>query len=163
MINSDTRFVCRNINDFQPVNFSEFRRFGHCRSRHARQFRIQAEIILERNRSQRLVFRLNFNVFFGFQSLMQTVGITSAFHHAAGKFVNDDNLAVADNVIDVALKKFMRFQRLIDIMNDRRVNRVVHRAAKQSRFLQQFFHMQSSRFGQGYRALFFVLFIIFRF
>ena len=36
---------------------------------------------------------------------MQAIGITATFHHAAGEFVNDDDLTVADDIVDVALEE----------------------------------------------------------
>ena len=161
IVNTGDGAVRRDVNDVQVVDFAEFRRFGHCRARHARQLRIQAEVVLERNRRQCLVFGLDFDVFLGFQSLVQAVGIAASFHHAACEFVNDDDLSVADDIIDIALKKLVRFQRLIDIVNDGRVDGVVHRALNQARFLQQFLHVKRARFRQGHRALFFVLFVMF--
>ena len=57
-----------------------------------------------------------------------------------------DNLTVADDVIHVALEKSMGFQRLIDIVDDRCVDGVVHSACDQSGFVQQFFHIQRAAF-----------------
>ena len=48
---------------------------------------------------------------------MQTIGITTPFHHTAGKFVNNHNLAVFDNIIDITDMHFVCAQRLIDVMN----------------------------------------------
>ena len=58
-------------------------------------------------------------MFLGFQRLMQTFGIAPAFHHAAGEFVDDDDLVVLDDIIDVAGEKLVRAQRLIDVMHER--------------------------------------------
>ena len=33
---------------------------------------------------------------------MQTIGIAPAFHHAAGEFVNNDDLVLPDNVFNIA-------------------------------------------------------------
>jgi hypothetical protein len=43
-------------------------------------------------------------MFFRLQRLVQAFGIAPARHHATGELVNDDDLAVADDVILVALE-----------------------------------------------------------
>ncbi len=69
--------VCRNFNNAQTVDFGEFFRFGHRCTRHARQLVIETEIILERNRRQRDVLRLDRAVFFCLNRLMQPVRQTA--------------------------------------------------------------------------------------
>ena len=48
------------------------------------------------------------HVLLGFERLMQPFRIAPARHHAAGKFVDDHDLAVADDIVLVALEQFMR-------------------------------------------------------
>ena len=57
-------------------------------------------------------------LFLGLQRLVQAFGIAAAFHHAAGEFVDDDDLVVLDDVILVLLEQLVRLQRLIDVMDD---------------------------------------------
>ena len=59
---------------------------------------------------------------------MQALGIAPARHHASGELVDDDDLAVADDVVLVALEELVGAQRLIDVMDERRVGRLVERA-----------------------------------
>ena len=66
-------------------------------------------------------------MFFGFERLMQAFGITPARHHAARELIDDHDFVVADNIVLVALKQFVRAQRLIDVMDDRHIARVVER------------------------------------
>jgi len=80
----------------------QFVGFGQRRTGHAGEFFVHPEIILEGDRGQRLVFRLNLDMLLGFQRLVQAFGIAAALHHAAGEFVDDDDLVVAD---DVALSR----------------------------------------------------------
>ena len=55
--------------------------------------------------------------FLGFQRLVQAFGIAAAFHHAAGEFVDDDDLAVPDDVVPVSLEQLVGLQRLVDVMD----------------------------------------------
>jgi hypothetical protein len=117
--------IGRNLDDFELVDVEQLVGFGQRRTGHASEFLVHPKIVLERDRGQRLVFRLNLDVLLGFQRLMQTFRIAAALHHAAGEFVDDDDFVVADDVILVALKQRMRAQRLIDVMDHRDVLDVV--------------------------------------
>ena len=61
----------------------------------------------------------------GLERLMQPFGIAAARHHAAGEFVDDDDLAVAHDVVLVALEQLVRAQALIDVVDGRDVLDVV--------------------------------------
>ena len=91
---------------------------GRGRAGHAAQFRVHAEIILEGDGGECLVFRLDIHRFLGFHRLVQTVRPAAAIHHAAGELVDDDDLAILDDVIDVAAEHHVRTQRLIDMVHD---------------------------------------------
>src|SRR6185295_1618754 len=67
--------VGRDFNDFELVDVEQFVCFGQRRSGHARELFVHAEIVLERNRGQRLVFRLDLDVLLGFERLVQAFGI----------------------------------------------------------------------------------------
>ncbi len=103
--------VGRDLDHFQLVDVLEFRGFGHGGAGHAGQFRIEAEIVLEGDRGQGLVLVLDRDAFLGFERLMQAFRIAAAVHHAAGEFVDDDDLVVLDDVIDIPREQLMRAQR----------------------------------------------------
>jgi len=67
-----------NDGDVQIVNLAELRRFRFGRAGHTREFLVHAEIILEGNRRERLVFALDLHAFLGFHGLVQTVGPAAA-------------------------------------------------------------------------------------
>ena len=92
--------------------------FGRGGARHPRQFGIHAEIILESDGCQRLVFRLNIDAFFGFDCLVQAIGPATPVHHAPCKFVDDDDLAILDDVINVAFEHHIGFKCLIKMVDD---------------------------------------------
>ena len=67
----------------------------------------------------------------GFQRLVQAFRIAAARHHAAGELVDDDDLAVADDVVLVLLEQPVRLQRVVDVVDDGDVLDVVERLALQ--------------------------------
>ena len=142
------RHVRRHVDDFETVNLGEFCSLRHGGARHAGQFRVEAEIVLEGDRGERLILCLHFDAFFGFQRLVQSVRIPAAFHHAAGKLVDDDDFTVFDDVIGVAAKKRMCTQRLVRVMDDGDVLDVVERTALQDAgVVKQVFDALRALFG----------------
>ena len=71
VIDADHGQVRRNLDDVQRINVLEFFFFRFRRTGHARQLGIHTEIILEGDGGQRFVFALHFDVFLGFNGLMQ--------------------------------------------------------------------------------------------
>ena len=72
-----------------------------------------------------MVFRLDLDAFLGLNRLVQTVRPAPAIHHAAGKFVNDHDLVVLDDVVIVAAEHVHRLHRLIEVVDDLRVFDIV--------------------------------------
>ena len=107
VVDADHRHVGRNFQHFEIVNVLEFVGLGRRRAGHAGKLLVHPEVVLEGDRGQRLVFRLDRLVLFGFERLMQAFGIAAARHHAAGKFVDDDDFAVAHDVVFVALEQLV--------------------------------------------------------
>src|SRR5262249_31254799 len=84
-------------------------------------------------------------------------GITPAGHLAAGYFVNDDAFSIAHDVVLVALKKLVRAERLIDVMNDGNVFHVVKRVSLElTGIAQPLLKPLHPRFGQRDGSLFFI-------
>jgi len=99
----DHRFMGWYNNHFQSVNLLKFKGFGICRTRHAGQFVIQSEIILEGNRGNGLVFMLNLHPFLGLYSLMQAIRPASSGHGSASEFIDNDHLVILDDIVDILL------------------------------------------------------------
>jgi hypothetical protein len=76
-------------------------------------------------------------VLLGLERLVQAFRIAPARHHAAGELVDDDDLAVADDVVLVALEQLVRAQRLVDVVDDGDVLDVVERLALEQPGLAQ--------------------------
>ena len=58
-----------------------------------------------------MVLLLNLHAFLGFDGLMQTVGPTATGHKAPRKLVDNDNLAVLNHVVLIAMEKRMSAKR----------------------------------------------------
>ena len=79
---------------------------------------------------------------------MQTIAPPAPGHLASGELVDDDDFAILQHVVAVALVEHVRAQRLLDVVVDFDVHRVVHVAA-----VQQTFHLVDALFGQRNSAV----------
>ena len=77
---------------------------------------IEAEVVLEGDGRQRLVFLADVDAFLGFDGLVQTVGPAAAGHQAAGEGVDDDDFAVLHHVVHVALVESVGLDRGFDVV-----------------------------------------------
>ena len=128
--------------------------FRQRRAGHAGELLVHAEVVLERDRGERLVLGLDRLVLLGLERLVQAFRIAAARHHAAGELVDDDDLAVADDVVLVALEQLVRAQRLVDVVHGRDVLDVVERIAlEQIVGAQHLLHLLHARFGEHDGAL----------
>ena len=109
----------------EPVDLAELGGLGRRRAGHAGELRVEAEVVLEGDRGQRLVLGLDRHAFLGLERLVQPVRVAPALHHPAGELVDDDDLAVLDDVVDVAAEQLVRAQRLVDVVDERDVLDVV--------------------------------------
>ena len=107
--------------------------------------------------AKRHILGLDGHPFLRLERLVQPLGIAPAGHHPPSKLVDDHDFVVADNVILVALEELVSAQRLIDVMDERRIGRLVERT-----FLhhvgraQQGFGVLVAPFGEIDGALFLV-------
>ncbi len=99
---------------------------------HAAELGVLAEIVLEGDGGERLVLALDFHAFLGFHGLVEPVAPAPARHQAAGELVDDDDQAVLDHVFDVAPVVRVGAQRLLHVMQQRHVDRVVEAAGLQA-------------------------------
>src|SRR5712671_5185779 len=130
-----------NHDDVEVVNLAKFGGFGFRCAGHAGKLFVHAEIILEGDGGERLIFALDLDAFFGFHGLVEPVGPTAARHLAAGKFIDDDDFAVFVDVIDVGFVERMRTQRLVDVVHRVDIGGVGHigQTQKALAFVEAFF------------------------
>ena len=130
---ADHRPVRRDHHDLEAVDLLELVGLGVGRAGHARELLVQAEVVLEGDRGDRLVLLAHAHAFLGLDRLVQAIGPAPARHRAAGELVDDDHLAVAHDVFDVALVERVRAQRRVQVMHQADVGRVVEALALGSR------------------------------
>jgi hypothetical protein len=124
MLDSDQGAIGRNHQHFELVDLVELGRFGFRRAGHAGQFLVHSEVILKGDRGKRLILTLDLHLLLGLYGLVESVRPATAGHQAAGELVDDDHLAVLDDVVDVALEEGMRAQGLIDVVQNVHVRRI---------------------------------------
>ena len=103
---------------FQVVDLLELLGLGVGGAGHARQLFVHAEVVLEGDGGQGLVFVFDLDAFLGLQGLVQAVGVAPAGHEAAGEFVDDDDLAVLDDVVHVPLEEVVGLEGGLEVVQD---------------------------------------------
>ncbi len=131
---SDDRLIGRDHHDVHIVDVAEFVFLGLCRTGHTGQLVVHSEIILQRDRRQRLGLGTDQYALFGFDGLMQAVAVSSAEHQSARKFIDDDDLAVFDDIVDITLHDRLCFERFHDVMVDLHVFRITEVLDLEERF-----------------------------
>ena len=97
----------------------------------------------------------------GLERLMQPFRVAPARHHAAGEFVDDHHLAVAHDVVLVALEQLVCAQGLIDVMHDGDVLDVVERIRLElAGIAQPGLHLLHAGFGEIDGALLLVELVV---
>lgn len=72
--------VGRDDDGFEVVDALELESLGICRTGHTGELGVQAEIVLEGDGGEGLVFAFDFHAFFGFYGLMQAFGPAAVGH-----------------------------------------------------------------------------------
>ena len=73
--------------------------------------------------SLRLVF--DFNVFLGFDGLVETVRVTTTVHDTTRKWIDNLNLAFVNHVVDIVQHNVVSTQSLVNVVNQDRVVNIV--------------------------------------
>ena len=81
---------------------------GHGRARHPTQFLVQFEVVLQRNRCQCLGLFLDSDSLFGLHRLVQAVAPLTPVLQPAGEFIDNNDLAILDDVVDIAFVEIVR-------------------------------------------------------
>ncbi len=116
MILPDHRHVGRNDHHVHAVDLAELSFFRLRRTCHAGQLFIHAEVILECDGSQGLRLSLDTHALLGFNGLVESVAVAAAQHQTSREFVNNDHLAVFDDIVSIFLIKGVGSQCLLHIV-----------------------------------------------
>ena len=113
--------VGRDLDHRQLVDLHELVGLGEGGARHAGQLAVHAEVVLERDRRERLVLLADAHALLGLDRLVQALRPAAAVEDAAGELVDDLDLAVDHRVVDVALVERLGLQRLQQVVDQRAV------------------------------------------
>jgi len=102
---------------------------GIGRTGHARELVVEAEVVLEGDRGQRLVLGLDGHAFFCLDGLVKAIAPAPARHQTAGELIDDDDLTVLVHIVLIAVVQVMRLQRGDEVVQQRNVGGVVQRCA----------------------------------
>jgi hypothetical protein len=119
------RDVRRDLDHVQPVDLDELLLLGLRGTGHPGELVVETEVVLKRDRRERDVLLLDPHALLRLDRLMQTLGPAPPFHDPAGELVHDLDLAVLDHVLDVAVVERLRFERLVQVVDELDVARVI--------------------------------------
>ena len=105
----------------EAVDLVELLLLGHGRAGHAGQLLVDAEVVLEGDRGHGHRLALDAHPLLGLDGLMEALRPAPSGHLAPGELVDDDDLAVLDDVVAVALVERVRAQGLLEVARQARV------------------------------------------
>ena len=117
LVDADVRPVGRDGQHVEPIDVVELGGFGFGGAGHAREFLIEAEVVLDGDGGEGLGFLLDGDAFLGLDRLVESVRPAAAGHFAAGVFIDDDDLVVLDDVLDVLFEDAVGLEELGDVVD----------------------------------------------
>jgi hypothetical protein len=156
--------VGRDGDHAELVDFVELFRLGERRAGHARELRIQPEVVLQGDGRVSDVVLLDGEALFRLHRLVQPVRPPSPEHLAPGELVHDDDLAALDQVIFVALEEELRAHGLLDVAEQPRLFRreFLRAVGVAQRLAEDFFEMRFAHLGERDAARALVNLVVFR-
>ena len=115
VVGADHLAVGRDDDDLEVVDLRELLRLGLGRTGHAGQLVVHAEVVLERDRGEGPLLVADRRALLGLDRLVEPLRPAPPGHEATGELVDDDHLAVLDDVVAVALVEDLRLQRLLEV------------------------------------------------
>ena len=111
--------------DAELVDLVELAGLGHGRAGHARELVVHAEVVLQGDGREGLVLLADLDALLGLDRLVQAVVVAAARQHAAGVLVDDEHLAVHDDVLLVVVEQLLGLDGVVHERDERGVDRVV--------------------------------------
>ena len=84
---------------------------------HAREFFVEAEVVLDRDRGEGLGLAVDLDAFLRLDRLVQAVAPAAPRHFAAGERVHDHHLVFLDDILDVFFVEAVGFEELGDVVD----------------------------------------------
>ena len=125
LVDADRVAVGRDRHHAELVDLVELGGLGARRTRHAAELFVEAEVVLQRDRREGLVLLLDLDAFFGLDRLVHALVVATPVEHAAGELVDDQHLAVDDDVVLVAREQLLGLQRVVQVADERGVRGLV--------------------------------------
>ena len=125
LVLADHLAVGRDRHDLELVDLVQLLGLGHRRAGHPGQLVVEPEVVLEGDRGEGHALALDPQALLRLDRLVEALAPAPAGHLATGELVDDDDLAVLDDVVAVALVQRVGAQRLLEVAGEARVG-VVH-------------------------------------
>ena len=125
LVLADHRPVGRDRDDAELVDRVELGGLRLGRARHARELRVHAEVVLQGDRGERLVLVLDLDALLRLDGLVHALVVAPSREHATRVLVDDEDLAVHDDVVLVLLEQLLGLDRVVEVADERRVDGVV--------------------------------------
>ena len=117
--------VRRDRHDAQLVDRVQLGRLGLGGAGHAGELAVHAEVVLQGDRGEGLVLVLDVDALFGLDRLVHALVVAAAGQEAAGVLVDDEDLAVHDDVVLVLLEQLLGLDGVVEVADERGVDRLV--------------------------------------
>ena len=125
LVDAPHRAVGRDRHDAELVDLVQLGGLGHGRTGHAGELVVEPEVVLQRDRGERLVLVLDLDALLGLDGLVHALVVATARKHAAGVLVDDQDLAVHDDVVLVGLEELLGLDRVVEVADERGVDALV--------------------------------------
>ena len=125
LVGTSDRLVRRNRDDAELVGLTQLGGLGLRGAGHAGQPLVEPEVVLQRDRGQRLVLGLDLDALLGLDRLVHALVVAAAVQHPAGELVDDEHLAGDHDVVAVLLVEVLRLQRVVQESDQRGVDGLV--------------------------------------
>ena len=121
LIDADHRHVRWNGNDPEAVDLLELGLLGLRGTRHAGEFVVHAEVVLQGDGGEGLVFVLDLHPFLRLEGLVQALVVAAPGQGASGVFVDDEDLVAQHHVVLVPFEQFLGLDGVVQVADERGV------------------------------------------
>ena len=125
LVDAAHRLVGRDRDHAELVDLVELAGLGHGRAGHAGELLVEAEVVLQGDRGERLVLLADLDALLGLDRLVQAVVVATTGQHPAGVLVDDEHLAVHDDVLLVVVEQLLGLDGVVEEGDQRGVGRLV--------------------------------------
>ena len=151
MVNTDYRSVRRDFYNVHCIDITELFLLCDSCTGHTALLVIFVKEVLECDRCQSLALTFDLNMLFCFNRLMKTVRITASRHDTSGKFINDKNLIIFNNVILILMHQVVRTKSKDNVMLDLQILRI-----SQVLNMEEFLNLMNTLLSKVYDLIFLI-------